>query len=345
MSVRVLVIDNSMLYRTKIQICLGRDPELTVFSCAPDEKDTIKLLDENTPDVLVLDVEVPGISGIDFMKQLLQHRRIPTIALSVMPKKALNAMSAGAVDFVCKPQYASQEAQDRFMEELITTIKNVSANGKAAQAAVSGAAPRISHTLAPLGFGSNTIVAIGASTGGTEAVIEVVKDLPADFPGIIIVQHMPANFTTMYAERLSRVCHMEAKEAEDLDRVETGKIILAAGEYHLTLKKDARGYYIRSRRGEKVSGHCPSVDVMFDSVAETAGANAIGVILTGMGADGARGITKLHATGAYTIGQDKESCVVYGMPMQAYKLGGISRQLPLGQIGDELVQYLRTHKK
>lgn len=343
MPVRVLVIDNSMLYRTKIQISLGRDPELEVFSCAPEAKDAVTLLDEKKPDVLVLDMEMPGIGGISFMKQILSRRHIPTVAVSVMPKKALDAMSAGAVDFVCKPQVASPEAQDRFMDELITTVKNV-AEGKSPQSATAEAPVHQPRITEPLCTSKNVVVAIGASTGGTEAVIEVVKNLPPDFPGVIIVQHMPATFTTMYAERLSRICRMEAKEAEDLDRVEAGRIILAAGEYHLTLKKDARGYYIRSRRGEKVSGHCPSVDVMFDSVAESAGKNALGVILTGMGADGARGITKLHATGAYTIGQDKESCVVYGMPMEAYKRGGISRQLPLGQIGDELVRYLRTHK-
>lgn len=180
--------------------------------------------------------------------------------------------------------------------------------------------------------GKHHVIALGASTGGTDALQTVLQDLPSDTPGIVIVQHMPEVFTKMYADRLNRVCKMSCVEAVDGDRVEVGKIILAAGNYHLRLAKDSRGYYVTSQRGEKVSGHCPSVDVLFDSVANVAGKDAIGAIFTGMGADGAKGLKKMRDAGAFTIGQDKESCVVYGMPSVAFDMGGVCQQAHLDKI-------------
>ena len=343
MSTRVLVVDDSILFRTKLQLGLAADSEITVVACAADPAGAMEVIDKQPIDVMVLDVEMPGMSGIQFLKQLLPRYPIPAVVISSLPGNALDALTAGAVDFVCKPQAAKPNAQNEFIEELIEKVKIASVAKTRVQAAPK--ASLLSKLPTRSLEGNNLVVAIGASTGGTEAIIEVVKNLPESFPGIIIVQHMPANFTTLYAQRLDRICQMKAKEAQDMDRVLPGQIIVAAGEFHLTLKKDAAGYYIRSQRGDKVSGHCPSVDVMFHSVAEAAGKNAVGVILTGMGADGAKGITKLRQSGGYTIGQDKESCVVYGMPMEAYKLGGIARQLSLDQIGAELIYYVRTHKK
>lgn len=181
---------------------------------------------------------------------------------------------------------------------------------------------------------SETLIALGASTGGTEALEQVIKHFPKDTPPVIIVQHMPAGFTKLYAERLNRSCMMEVKEAEDGDRLRSGLIIIGAGEHHLRLCKDVKGWYVSSKPGEKVSGHCPSVDVMFTSVAEIAGSQAIGAILTGMGRDGADGLLKMRQRGAFTIGQDKETCVVYGMPMEAYKIGAVEVQAPLYKIAD-----------
>ncbi|MEG0035189.1 MAG: CheB methylesterase domain-containing protein [Oscillospiraceae bacterium] len=212
----------------------------------------------------------------------------------------------------------------------------------AASAAAAAAAAALSSPISGNFTFSNprTVIAIGASTGGTEAIIQVVKDLPATTPPVIIVQHMPTTFTKLYAERLNTICKMKVKEAKDMDRVVSGQIIIAEGGFHMTLKRDETGYYIRSMPGERVSGHCPSVDVMFNSVAELVGKNAVGVLLTGMGSDGARGLTNMRKHGAYTIGQDKESCVVYGMPMEAFKRGGVSKQLPLTQITAEILRYL-----
>ncbi len=189
---------------------------------------------------------------------------------------------------------------------------------------------------------NSKVIVIGASTGGTEAVLTLIKGLPPDTPGVVVVQHMPAVFTAMYAERLERVCKLSVKEAVDNDRVVPGSVIIAAGDYHLRLCRDDNGYYVKSEQGEKVSGHCPSVDVLFSSAAKSAGKDALGVILTGMGADGAKGLLEMKNSGAYTIGQDEESCVVYGMPMEAYKLGAVNRQLPLDDMADFItLNYIR----
>lgn len=337
MPIRVLVVDDSVLFRAKLQVSLS-NTEIEVIAVSPDAMDAMQKIAELKPDVVTLDIEMPKMNGIDFLKQLMSQTPVPVVVVSSLPINALDALNAGAVEFVKKPG-ANPGALDAFIAELKEKIK-IAARAKARRMPTQVAAPTLMSQMSGnllVKPKKDTIIAIGASTGGTEAIIEVVKNLPPTTPGIVIVQHMPANFTALYAQRLDKICQMRVKEAQDMDRVGQGQIILGAGENHLTLKKDATGYYVRSRPGERVSGHCPSVDVLFESVVETAGRNAVGVILTGMGADGARGITKMRQAGSYTIGQDKASCVVYGMPMEAFKLGGITRQLPLDQIGDELI--------
>lgn len=347
MPIRVLVVDDSVLFRTKLQLSLSADKDLCVVGCAVNAKDAIAKVEELKPDVVTLDVEMPEMNGIEFLKHIIPKNPIRVVVVSATPIEALYALDAGAVDFVRKPTGGTPESVDKFIEELCSKVKVASTARVHTRLHTSEPVTSLASKLSSrvtLGT-KDSVVAIGASTGGTEALIEVVKNLPETMPGIVIVQHMPANFTTLYAQRLDSICRMSAKEAADYDRVEPGKIIVGAGEFQLTLKKDAKGYYVRSVRGEKVSGHCPSVDVLFDSVADTAGANAIGAILTGMGADGARGLTKMRQCGAYTIGQDKDSCVVYGMPMEAFKMGGVCRQLPLDQIGDEIMYRLQKIKK
>lgn len=338
MPIRVLVVDDSVMFRTKLQLSLGKDPELKVVGCAVDAADAMKRIEELKPDVVTLDVEIPKQNGIDFLKELIPVKPIPVVVVSSLPINALEAMDAGAVDFVKKPG-TDPNALNLFLEELNTKIK-VASKAKVRRFTTASHSLTARPSTRMLNPDRNMVIAIGASTGGTDAILEVVKDLPTTTPGIVIVQHMPATFTALYAQRLDKICHMRVKEAQNFDRVTPGQIIIGAGNFHLTLKRDSAGYYVHSLPGEKVSGHCPSVDVLFESVAETAGAKAIGVILTGMGSDGARGITKMRQRGAYTIGQDRDSCVVYGMPMEAYKLGGIIRQFPLNKIGDEIVYNL-----
>ena len=342
--IRVLIVDDSMLFRKTLVQGLSQDPRIEVLGEAIDAMDAMDKINRLQPDVVTMDVEMPKMNGIDFIKKLIPMRPIPVVAVSSLPLNVLDALSAGAVDFVKKPTVKSPNDMSNFIRDLALKIKVAStAHVRRPVAAPTAAAPipalsRLSATNAT----DNIVIAIGASTGGTEAILSVVRNLPESTPGIIIVQHMPPVFTNMYAQRLNRICKMSVKEAENNDRVERGRILIGAGEYHLRLAKDARGYFVRSEQGPKVSGHCPSVDVMFDSVALTAGRNAVGVILTGMGQDGANGLLKMRQAGAYTIGQDKESCVVYGMPMVAFQIGGVARQLPLDKIDGEIIRYLNT---
>lgn len=343
--IRVLVVDDSILFRTKLQLSLSEDQSIKVVGVAANADEAMRRIAELHPDVVTLDVEMPKMSGIEFLKKLIPRNPVPVIVVSSLPMNALDALDAGAVDYVRKPSATEPHALRNFFEELRSKIK-VGAAAKVQKNHVAMAQPTLISRLAsaPLHVSRDVVIAIGASTGGTEAIISVVKNLPKSTPGIVITQHMPAGFTALYADRLNKICQMSCKEAADRDRVVPGQIILAAGENQMTLHKDAQGYYVRSQPGARVNGHCPSVDVLFNSVCESAGKNAIGVILTGMGADGARGLLKMRQKGSYTIGQDRGSCVVYGMPMEAFKMGAVTKQLPLEQIGDELILYLRQKK-
>ena len=341
--IKVLIVDDSILFRTTLQQKLSTDHTLQIVGTAVDPVDAMDKIKALRPDVLTLDVEMPKMNGIEFLKRLIPKNPIPVVVVTSLPMNALDAMHAGAVDFVRKPAVNSPNDLASFVRELSSKIKvasnaHVSAGQPVRKPVASGFPP----ALLQKANAANTILAIGASTGGTESILQVVKDLPANTPGIVIVQHIPPVFSNMYAQRLNNLCKKSAKEAEDGDRVERGKIIVGAGEYQLRLCRDAKGYYVRSQKGPRVNGHCPSVDVLFQSVAETAKKNAVGVILTGMGSDGAKGLLQMRQAGAYTIGQDKESCVVYGMPMVAYQLGAVAKQLPLDQIGGEMIRYLNS---
>ena len=337
--IRVLIVDDSIIFRTMLSKSLNAFNEIEVIDSASDAFDAKEKIIKHKPDVITLDVEMPKLNGIDFLKQILPEYPIPTIVVTSSPINAFDAISAGAVEFIKKP---TRSDTDAFIAELGKKVI-VASNARVRRisaASMKTAAPMSLASIAS-GRSSNKVIAIGASTGGTEALASVLENLPPTTPGIIVVQHMPAGFTKMYAERLNRICNMSAREAVDGDRVEQGLILIAAGEYHLKLCRDARGFFISSKRGDKVSGHCPSVDVMFESVSEVAKEKAVGVILTGMGADGAQGMLKMKKAGAYTIGQDKETCVVYGMPMVAFNIGGVMKQAPLQAIPKLILDNLK----
>ncbi|MCL2637103.1 MAG: chemotaxis response regulator protein-glutamate methylesterase [Oscillospiraceae bacterium] len=337
--IRLLIVDDSIIFRTMLTKSLNVFNEIEVIASAGDAFEAKEKIVKYKPDVITLDVEMPKMNGIDFLKTILPEFPIPTVVVTSSPINAFEAISAGAVEFIKKPNKAET---DLFIAELAKKVI-IASNARVRRvsaASLKTAAP-ISIASIASGVNPNKIIAIGASTGGTEALASVLENLPKTTPGIIIVQHMPAGFTKMYAERLNRVCNMAAREAVDGDRVEQGTILIAAGEFHLRLHKDTRGYYISSKRGDKVSGHCPSVDVMFDSVAEVAKNNAVGAILTGMGADGAKGLLNMRKAGAFTIGQDKDTCVVYGMPMVAFNIGAVVKQAPLQAIPKLLMDNLR----
>lgn len=345
MPIKVLIVDDSLLFREGLSRAMSSDPAIQVVGTAADAFEAEQKIKELKPQVMTLDVELPKVNGIDFLKKIMPAYPIPTVVVTSAPTSAFEALNAGAVDFVKKPEVTTQQDIQRFSARLRQAVKIASvAKVKAENTDLPAASKPVASSLEgykvnPLAA-KDKVIALGASTGGTDALQAVVQNLPADTPGIIITQHMPPVFTKMYADRLNRICKMTCKEAADGDRVERGRILVAAGGFHLRLCKDANGYYVSSKEGEKVSGHCPSVDVMFESVAKTAGKNAIGAILTGMGADGAKGLKKMREAGAFTIGQDKESCVVYGMPMVAFNTGAVCRQAPLTEIPKIILEQL-----
>jgi len=341
--IRIMVIDDSVLFRNWLIKSIGADSRFEIVGYAVDAFDARKKIPLLKPDIITLDIEMPGMSGIDFLRELLPVHPIPVILVSSLNVRVFDALSLGAVDFVRKPDLNNHVGKDLFITRLISTliagshskvrVPQASSPRPATvasrqQAAVTAAAPASLR----LASSSNTVIAIGASTGGTEAIIEVVKNFPANMPGVVITQHMPPGFTAMYAERLNRICKMEVKEAENGDKIRPGLILLAPGGMQMRVVRMGSGYAVNCAPGEKVSGHCPSVDVLFDSVATVVRDKAIGILLTGMGADGAAGLLRMRKNGAYTIGQDKETCVVYGMPMEAYKIGAVCTQSALGSI-------------
>lgn len=328
--IKVLVIDDSLLFRETVARGLANDAGIEVVGTAADvfmARD--KILDLE-PDVLTLDVEMPRMNGIEFLKKLMPQYPLPVVMVSAVSDHVFDALNAGAVDFVTKPDMKGQRSLESFINELIIKIK-IASMAKVGHLKKDYAA--IQHAGAIGTRSHSTIIAIGASTGGTEAIYEIIHALPRDMPGIVIVQHMPPVFTAMYAQRLNNSCQMEVKEAQSGDVITPGKVLIApGGDYHMRINRKGSHYIVECIKGEKMNGHCPSVDILFNSVADKAGANAIGVILTGMGYDGAKGLLNMKKAGAMTIGQDELSSVVYGMPKVAYDIGAVSKQVTLKNI-------------
>lgn len=341
--IRLLIVDDSILFRETLAKFFANDKIIEVVGKASDPYDARDKIIALRPDVLTLDVEMPRMSGIQFLKKLIPQYPVPTVIVSSAPIKAFDALDAGAVDYVKKPMIRNAQDIQGFAAELRNKVI------AASQAKVMKKKPVISSANvssipsisdAAVARNSDTVIAMGASTGGTDALQTVLTKMPAKCPPIVIVQHMPPVFTKMYAERINKLCAIEVKEAENGDRLRNGCALLAPGDFQMSLHKDARGYYVKVESGEKMSGHRPSVDWLFKSVAKTAGKNAIGVIMTGMGSDGAEGLLQMRQQGAYTIGQDKETCVVYGMPMTAYMKGACTVQAPLNKISSVICKQL-----
>lgn len=331
--IKVLIVEDSMMFRELLVRSLGADPMIEVVAQARDPYEARDALIKYAPDVMTLDVELPRMSGIEFLKKLMPQYPIPTVVISALSDAVFDALDAGAVEFVNKPVDLDAKRLGEYMQrELVTKVKIASTvkvgKLKKVLPVTTGVQGSISNT--------NSVLAIGASTGGTEAIFEVVKNFHRDIPGTVIVQHMPPGFTKMYADRLNNQCEVAVKEAATGDRVLPGQVLIAPGDAHLRLIKVNGMYQVECRAGEKVSGHCPSVDVLFQSVARSAGKNAVGVILTGMGGDGAEGLLAMRKAGAQTIGQDETSCVVYGMPKVAFDIGAVKYQVPLQSIAQKI---------
>lgn len=340
MAIRVLIVDDSATARAVLREILESDPAIEVVATASDAYIARDKIVELKPDVVCLDVEMPRMDGITFLKRLMHYMPIPVVMVSSLTqhgaKTTLEALDSGAVDFVGKPHSHIYDGIDTMREELLSKIKMAS-RVRVRQRSLQSVQQANTTSLAET---TNKILAIGASTGGTEALKDVLMGLPRNAPGTIIVQHMPSNFTGPFAERLNSLCAMEVREARNGDSITPGVALIAPGDYHMVVRRSGARYYVEIGSGEKISGHRPSVDVLFNSVAKIAGSNAIGVILTGMGADGARGLLAMRNAGARTLGQDEASCVVYGMPKVAYELGGVEKQLPLSKVANGILEIL-----
>lgn len=346
--IRLMVIDDSLFFRTFITRNIGKDDTIEIIGSFGDPVEASKNIDTLKPDVIALDMEMPRMRGTEFLRTVMpMYPTVRAVVISALSGNVFDAMHAGAIEFVGKPGSQPGYDEAHFITEIIQKIK-IAAAANVMRPGVGISQPaQVRPSAAPVvrpvvsGATSKSVIAIGASTGGTEAIIEVITRFPESTPGVVIVQHMPPVFTRMYAERVDKICAMKVIEAQNGDRVERGTILIApGGDQQMYLREDAKGYYVYLTHGAKVSGHCPSVDVLFESVSKVAGRNAVGVLLTGMGADGANGLTSMRREGAHTIGQDEESCVVYGMPMEAFKRGGVSEQLPLSSIGDAVLRHL-----
>lgn len=335
--IKVLIVDDSLLFRETLAKEIAKDFGIEVIGTAENPFVARDKILELRPDVVTLDVEMPKMDGIAFLKKLMPQYPLPVIVVSSVGANVFEALDAGAVDFVTKPDISKTGGMNSFINELIVKIKIASTAKVGSFKKDYEAVKIISNHGVDI---SNTILAIGASTGGTEAIYSIITALPRDMPGILIVQHMPPVFTKLYADRLNNSCMLEVKEAQDGDQVKPGRVLVAAGDFHMRLAKGPGGYFVKCAQGERVNGHCPSVDVLFDSVADVAKDKAIGVILTGMGADGAKGLLNMRKQGAYTIGQDEKSSTVYGMPMVAYNIGAVAKQLPLNKIAEEICSHL-----
>ena len=329
-TVKVLIVDDSLVFRETLARGLSSDSGIEVVGVAPDPFVARDMIIELEPDVITLDVELPRMNGIEFLKRLMPQYPLPVVVVSTAGDNIFDALNAGAVDFVTKPGTNANKSMEAFMNELIIKVK-IASTAKVGHLKKEYKSNDINKSIKPKG--KVNIIAIGASTGGTEAIFEVIRAFPREMPGIVIVQHMPVVFTNMYAQRLNNTCRMEVKEAVNGDLVLPGRVLIApGGDAHMKIVSRGNSYAVEIFKTDKVNGHCPSVDVLFNSVAEKAGAAAIGVILTGMGYDGAKGLLKMKQRGASTIGQDEQSCVVYGMPKVAYDIGAVEKQASLDDI-------------
>ncbi|MBB3999624.1 protein-glutamate methylesterase/protein-glutamine glutaminase [Aureimonas pseudogalii] len=351
-TIRVLLVDDSASVRQVLSEIISAEPDMEVAATASNPYFAAERLREEVPDVIICDIEMPRMDGITFVQKLMSQRPIPVIICSSLAeagsKMALQALEAGAVEIIAKPKVGTPQ----FLMEARTRICD--AVRAAAQATVrvrrpsASSAPQEKLTAdavlppssgRPIDRTTDKVVVIGASTGGTEALRRILEPLPVDCPGIAIVQHMPAGFTSAFAKRLDGLCRIEVREAVTGDRLMPGLALIAPGNHHLLLQRSGAQYHVEVRDGPLVTRHRPSVDVLFRSAARSAGANALGIIMTGMGDDGAKGMLELRQTGAHTIGQDEATCIVYGMPKEAMKAGAVAQEIALDRIPAEIVRF------
>jgi two-component system chemotaxis response regulator CheB len=359
-TINVMVVDDSAVVRKVVGAILESAPDIHLLHAVSDPLLAIERMKQQWPDVIVLDVEMPRMDGITFLKRIMAERPTPVVICSTLTEKGaettMAAMAAGAVSIITKPKLGLKDFLNESAVELVAAVRAASQVNvrrlavrmpSASAAPVPVTAKLSADAILPPALDTRTmlktterVVAIGTSTGGTLALEEVLTALPRVTPGIVIVQHMPEKFTAAFAERLNKICQLEVKEARHGDRVHPGRALIAPGGRHMLLRRDGANYHVDVIDGPLVNRHRPSVDVLFRSVAKQAGTNALGIIMTGMGDDGAAGLLEMRKAGARTVAQDEESCVVYGMPKEAVKRGGVEKSVPLQAMHREILQQL-----
>lgn len=350
-TIKVLVVDDSALVRQTLTEILSSDPEIEVIGSAADPYAAVKRMEMQAPDVITLDVEMPRMDGLTFLRKIMTQHPMPVVICSTLTEAGsettLKAMEYGAVDIILKPKLGTRQFLEESRIRVVDAVK--AAAGAKLQKLLPSSTLKVQPNLSadavlpgPPGKSmlqtTEKVVAVGASTGGTEALRVFLEAMPQDSPGIAVVQHMPEHFTAAFAKRLDGICRITIKEARDGDTILRGQALIAPGNRHMLLKRSGARYYVEVKDGPLVRRHRPSVDVLFRSAARYAGKNAVGVIMTGMGDDGASGLKEMHEAGAYTIAQDEASCVVFGMPQEAIKLGGVSKVMSLGSIAFDVVR-------
>jgi two-component system chemotaxis response regulator CheB len=349
---RVVVVDDSALVRSLLAEIINRQSDMQCIGAAADPLVAREMIRNLNPDVITLDVEMPRMDGIDFLGKLMRLRPMPVVMVSTLTERGadvtLRALELGAIDFVAKPKIGVADGLRQLADDItdkirVATRAQVRRPSASASAAASGQTPSAAAPIAQLGrLSTEKIIFIGASTGGTEATKEVLMSLPPDCPALMITQHMPPGFTRSYAARLDGLCRIRVAEARDGERVLPGHAYIAPGGLHLSVERSGANYIARVQDGEPVNRHKPSVEVLFKSAARIVGQNALGIMLTGMGADGAKAMKEMRDAGSYNLVQDEASCVVFGMPREAINAGAAHEVLPLGQIGAKLIDRLRS---
>jgi len=360
--IKVLIVDDSALVRQTLVAILESDPMIEIIGVAADPYIAVERIKECKPDVITLDIEMPRMDGLTFLKKLMSQHPIPVVVISTLTEKgtdsALLALEYGAVEVIAKPKVNTKTLLEQSKIELCGKVKAAAQalirKRAATSSSISGSSsdgvePKLSADAvlskakyASLVQTTESVIAIGASTGGTEALRVVLEEFPADSPGIVVVQHMPEMFTKQFAKRLNELCKVTVKEAENGDKVIRGQVLIAPGGKHMMVKRSGAIYHVEIIDGPLVNRHRPSVDVLFRSVARYAGKNAVGAILTGMGDDGAIGLLEMKEAGAYTVAQDEKTCVVFGMPKEAIKLGGVEKIVPLSEVTKTLLSKVKV---